>query len=287
MQITHVIRDAEWLPSTSCHLQVYQALGWQAPQFVHLPPIVQGGALLNDTGPGAVLDGYKDKGYLAPAIANHLARLGWSPRGKRRLRSLEELADAFDLRRVSRSPAPFDVARLDWFNRRAISALGATELAQLLVPRWQAAYGVAHRAEGTALSPGEWQHKLALAIRSELYVLAQAPEKARFAFVDRVQQQPDGAETLAQAYAPDILRAFIDGIAGLAAFTFECIDAFVTALRYRFKASHHIRSRDVMFVIRAALTGELGGPCLVEACELLGRRRCVERAKAALSGHGA
>jgi glutamyl-tRNA synthetase len=211
-----------------------------------------------------------------------LARLGWSPRGKRQLLSLEELTARFDLERVSHRSVPFDVSHLDWFNHRAIGAQDAAELAQLLLPRWQAAYGRKHCAEGTALTPSGWQQKLALAVQGELHTLAQVLAKVRFAFCDHVEQQPDGAEMLAQSYAPDILRAFIAGVANLDPFAYASIDAFVTALRYRFKATHHVRSRDVMFVIRAALTGELGGPCLVEVCELLGPRRCVKRAEMAL-----
>ena len=94
----------------------------------------------------------------------------------------------------------------------------------------------------------------------------------------------DGVErVLAQPYALDVLRAFIEGLPTVEPFEYDPIDAFVSDLRLRFKASHGIRSRDVMYAIRAALTGRLDGPCLVVACQLLGRWRCRERARMRLT----
>jgi glutamyl-tRNA synthetase len=280
MAVTHVIRGYERLADTSVHLHLCAALGWDPPLYAHLPPIVWP----EDKSP-MWLTTYRERGYLALAMANQLARLGWSPRGRRELLSLQELVERFDLRRVSHSQSMFDVRQLDWFNQRCLAQLDEATLARLFVPRWQEAYGLAHHAEGTALTPGEWQRTLAVAVRTEVHVLSEVAAKVRFAFADGVEPGAEAAEMLAQPYASEVLLAFVAGIAAVEPFAFGPIDALVSDLRRRFKVSHGIRSRDVMYVIRAALTGQLGGACLVVACQLLGRRRCVERTRVALEAH--
>lgn len=245
-----------------------------SPQCVDLAPISGHGDIL--------LGDLEAQGYFPLAVINALALLIWTPRGRRRIRSLDELAAGFDPGRISRRPAAFDLDALNWFNRRCIAGLAVEALTGLFVPRWQEAFGVAHRAGGADLSPTDWQQLLTVAIRDETHYLAQAPELARPFFSDQFPMRADAVETLAQPYAPDVLRVFVGGLATLEPFAYDPIDRFVTALRYQFKNSHGIRSRDSMWVIRAALTGQLGGPCLIEACLLLGRARCIERAQAAL-----
>jgi glutamyl/glutaminyl-tRNA synthetase len=123
---------------------------------------------------------------------------------------------------------------------------------------------------------------LALAIREELDCLDQAAKRARFAFADEVTWDEEARQALARPYAIEVLESFARGLPDVEPFAYDAIDAFVRDLRLRFKASLSIRSRDVMYVIRAALTGQRGGPCLVEVCQLLGRDRCIERARAAI-----
>jgi nondiscriminating glutamyl-tRNA synthetase len=275
--VTHVIGPAEEQPGASLQIALYRALGWQAPSYAYLPPIVD-----RESGPGShpgsrLLNEVRRQGYLPLAVANHLARLGWTPRGKRRLLTLPELAARFELERVSHSPAPFDAEQLDWFNHRCLRRLDEAELARLWIPRWQQAYGAAH-VDGTTLAPDEWQRLLVTAIRDEVYRLDQAVDKARFAFAESICPDARAGECLAQPYAAEVLRAFADELSVLEPFEYDEIDARVSALRLRFKASHGIRSRDVMFVLRAALTGRMDGPCLIVACQLLGRRRCIARA---------
>jgi nondiscriminating glutamyl-tRNA synthetase len=278
MAITHVFHDACQRPQTEQELALYRTLGWEPPQYIHLPVVAGAGP------DGEPLATYRARGYLPLALVNCLARLGWTPRGKRELLSPEALVARFDLKRVSRSAAAFDLQQLSWFNRRALCALDAQEIAALLVPRWQRAYGAADCAEGTALTPIEWQQALALVLREELDNLDQAVEGAGFAFVDTVTPDEQAREVLAQPYAPEVLRAFVRELPAVEPFAYEPIDAWISALRQRFKAAlgvvQGVRSRDVMYVLRAALTGRMDGPCLVEACQLLGRERCAQRARA-------
>ena len=284
LAITHVLCAQDRMDTTPVYMLLCDALGWDAPQFAHLPQPVDA----NQTGSGQCrlpLDAYREMGYLGPAVANHLSRLGWSPRGKRELLSVHDLALRFELCRVSHRPPVHDRRQLDWFNRRYLGQLDACEAARLFAPCWEKAYGVADRAAGTTLLPAEWQRALASAIQGEVHHLGEVVDLARFVFVELVERDPAGqaARVLAQPYAFDVLRAFIEGMPAVEPFAYDPIDAFVSDLRLRFKASHGIRSRDVMYVIRAALTGQLDGPCLVVACQLLGRQRCRERASMGLA----
>jgi len=261
--------EIEGRPAEVSH--VFGALGEVSPQYVPLPSI-EGSEV------GIPMSEWIGQGYSRAALANCLARLGWSPRGKRALLSLDELAERFDLERVSRRPAVFDRQDLDWFNRRWLGGLGADEVTALLAPHWLAAYGRADRAAGTALSPDQWQETLALAIRQELNRPAQAVEKARFVFVDALCPNEASQEFLAQPCAAQVLETFAGELGTVQPFEFDPLDAFCRELRLRFKRTLGMRSRDVMYVLRAALTGRQDGPCLVVACQLLGPDRCIQRA---------
>jgi glutamyl/glutaminyl-tRNA synthetase len=278
--ITHVLRDRRWRSCTPRQRLLYEALGWTPPLFVHLPQVVRADCteLRLDVG-----SAYRERGFTGLVAANHLARLGWSPRGKRALMSLDELASRFELDRVSHSPALFDLHDLAWYNRRHLSQLDAQEVTALLVPYWRKAYGLAHRSAGTGLLPDEWQQTLALSIREELDAPCDAARAARFAFVEHVLRDRESQEILSCSYAPPVLRAFAEELSSVAPYSFGALDAFVSDLRLRFRAALGIRSRDVMHVLRAALTGEKRGPCLVVACQLLGRERCLERARRVIS----
>jgi glutamyl/glutaminyl-tRNA synthetase len=278
--ITHVLQDARRHTSTSRQQLLYDALGWKPPLFVHLPQVV--GPDRSDLCQDA-RDAYRERGFTGLVAANHLARLGWSPRGKRTLMSMDELVARFALDRVSHSSALFDPQDLAWYNRRHLSQLGAQEVTDLLAPHWQKVYGLADRSAGTALSPDEWQKTLALSIREELDAPCDAARAARFAFVECARRDLESEETLNQAYAAPVLRAFVEELPSVAPYAFDALDAFVTDLRLRFKSAMGIRSRDVMHVLRAALTGEQRGPCLVVVCQLLGRERCLDRVLRVLS----
>jgi glutamyl/glutaminyl-tRNA synthetase len=195
---------------------------------------------------------------------------------------LEELAARFEIKRVSRRTVAFDRRDLDWFNRRWIGSLDEEAATALLAPHWRAAYGLSERSAGTALSPHDWERTLALAIRDELALPGQCVEQARFAFVDELTLDAGSQAVLSRPYANPILRAFADELPSVFPFQFDPLDAFCRQLRLRFKDALGIRSRDVMYVLRAALAGRQDGPCLVVICQLLGPERCIQRARLAI-----
>ena len=135
MEISHVIRGEEWLPSLALHYQLYTAFGWEAPEFAHLPLILKptGKGKLSkrdgdklgfpvfplewkDPKTNELSKGYKQEGYFEDAVINFLAFLGWNPGTEQELFALEELTNAFELERVNKAGARFDPDKIKWFN---------------------------------------------------------------------------------------------------------------------------------------------------------------------------
>lgn len=124
MEITHVIRGEEWISSTPKHLYLYEAFGWQAPEFAHLPLLLNPdkSKLSKRQGDVAVLD-YRDKGYLPEALVNFVAFLGWNPGTEQEIFSMEELLAQFSLENVQKAGAVFNQDKLLWFNRQHLLRL--------------------------------------------------------------------------------------------------------------------------------------------------------------------
>ncbi len=153
MEITHVIRGEEWLPSAPLHVLMYEAFGWESPQFAHLPLLLRpdgNGKLSKRDGDrlgfpvfpidwknqetGETASGYREKGFFAPAFINMLAFLGWNPGTEQEIFSLEELTQAFTLKKVSKSGARFDYEKAKWFNQQYVRNTSNTVLAELIKP---------------------------------------------------------------------------------------------------------------------------------------------------------
>jgi glutamyl-tRNA synthetase len=153
MEISHVIRGEEWLPSMPLHVLLYRAFGWSTPKFAHLPlllkPVGKGKlskrdgdklgfpvfplAYINEV-TGAVSSGYKEDGYFSDAFINMLAFLGWNPGNEKELFSLEELIQEFDLKRVSKSGAKFSPDKASWFNQQYMQTTNNEVLTDLYLP---------------------------------------------------------------------------------------------------------------------------------------------------------
>ena len=145
MKISHVIRGEEWLPSLALHIKLYDAFGWTAPAFAHLPLILKPsgkGKLSKRDGDqlgfpvfpiqwGGEVKGYRESGFLSEAVVNFLALLGWNNGDEQEVFSLEEMVALFDLNRVHHAGARFDPEKNKWFNQQHIQALSLNAFAQL------------------------------------------------------------------------------------------------------------------------------------------------------------
>jgi len=135
MQISHVIRGEDHITNTPKQILVYEALGWEPPQFAHLPLILGSDRSKLSKRHGATsLNEYKDLGYLPEAIVNFLALLGWNPGDNRELFTLEELTKEFSLEKIQKGGAIFNIEKLDWFNSHYIKLVNPDKLTELCIP---------------------------------------------------------------------------------------------------------------------------------------------------------
>ncbi len=177
MSISHVIRGIEYLSSTPKYNLLYEALGWEVPQYIHLPPVMRDKQhKLSKRHGDASYEDFIEKGYLSGAVLNYIALLGWSPEGTQEIFILEELTQAFDLSHISKSPAIFDNEKLRWMNGEYIRALSEEVFIELAMPYFT-----------QAIEPQKFDLALiAKLIQPRLEVLTEIPEKLLF-----LAQMPD------------------------------------------------------------------------------------------------
>lgn len=137
MEITHVIRGEEWLPSTPKHLLLYKAFGWEPTIFAHVPLILNPDkSKLSKRQGDVAIEDFLKKGYLKEALVNFVVFLGWNPKTEQEIFSIQDLINQFDLANINHSGAVFDINKLDWMNGKYIREKTDEELARLLLPYW-------------------------------------------------------------------------------------------------------------------------------------------------------
>ena len=136
MDITHVVRGSEYLSSTPKYNLLYKAFGWNAPQYVHLPPVMKDAHhKLSKRNGDASFGDLIDKGYIPEAVMNYIALLGWSPSDNTEIFTLDELKEKFNISGLSKSPAIFDTAKLTWMNSEYIKNMDEEKYLSLVIPR--------------------------------------------------------------------------------------------------------------------------------------------------------
>ncbi len=203
MQITHVIRGEEWIPSTPKHLLLYKAFNWDPPKFAHLPLILNKdrSKLSKRQGDVAVED-YLAKGYLKEALINFVALLGWNPKTDQEVFSLDELTAQFGFEKVNRAGAVFDLEKLDWLNGTYIRKLNIKELATKTIPYLEQA-GLVSKAsahkEGSALVAGNGK-EISMSVLEKIIKLEQERLKKLSEIGERVKYFFEKPE-----YAPQLI----------------------------------------------------------------------------------
>ena len=271
MGISHVFRGEEWLPSVPRHLQLYQALGWEPPLFVHLPQILAPDRSKLSKRHGAVsVREYREMGYLPDAMVNFLALLGWSLDDKTEVMSTEELTRSFSLDRVSKSGAMFDTKKLEWMNGHYIRQMEPEDLADALLDHWRAFPD----AGIDPLPERDLVVRIVPLVRERLKTLRDAAPLVGFFFQDGVEY--DDAELVQRkmdaAGTKDALSRSHDALAGLDSFDEESIEAALRELA----GELDLKVGQLLGSIRVATTGLKVAPPLFGTLEILGRERSLE-----------
>jgi nondiscriminating glutamyl-tRNA synthetase len=269
MEITHVIRGDDHISNTPRQLLLYQAFGWDRPEFAHVPMILgEDGSRLSKRHGATSVEAYRDLGYLPEGMVNFLALLGWSFDGERELFSLAELEQAFRLERVGSNPAIFNTTKLEWMNGQHMKRLPEADRVRRVE-----AFLAARGYDLSARSP-EWRAALVRAIGDRLKTLADAETYGAFALRAELEVDPEAWSGLLEK--PEVgarLEALATRIEADTAFTLESLEKETRGLA----ADLGIKAGDLMSAARVALTGRRVAPGLFEVMALLGKPVAVRR----------
>jgi glutamyl-tRNA synthetase len=286
MEISHIMRADEWLPSVPKHILLYQALGWEPPTFAHLPLI------LDPSGKGKMskrktVDGsgmehpvmvrdFRQAGYLPEALFNFLLLLGWSYDDKTELFSRQEAIAYFDLSRVNKSPAAFSYDKLERMNGLYIRALSPPELSERLIPFLAAGLNLSEsqvraRPETAAAVP---------LIQERIKTLQDATGLVDFLYRDALDYAPQSliGKKMTAAGSLAALRAVRESLQEIAAFEEETLETNLRALAKRLG----VKAGSLFGIIRVAVTGKEISPPLFGSLAILGRERTMARLEAAI-----
>lgn len=258
MAISHVIRGDGHISNTHRQILIYEALDAPVPLFAHLPTVLgPDGSKLSKRHGATSLEEFRTQGYFPEALANYLALLGWSPpeEGKE-IMDLRAIVASFDLSRVSRSPAIFDSAKLDWMNRTYINNAQVDELVVRVVPYFEAAGVIPSKPEAAVRA---WLARVVDAVKSHVDHLDQLVRETDiiFAFPKDPPELDEGARaTLAEPGALEVAREFARQVAEREILTFDAYKEIVGIVK---KATGQ-KGRHLFHPIRSALTGLGSGP---------------------------
>ena len=282
MQITHVIRGEEWLPSAPRHLNVVDALGYERPVYVHNSVILgpDGGKLSKRHGARFVLE-YAQDGYLPEAIFNYLAILGWSLDDHTEIISRERFIEVFDIDRLSVTPAVFDNQKLDWFNGMYLRDDALTAPDRLLEHFFDR---LERELPVTTHRPLDRDVVEALVplVRERIKTLAELPPMVGFFFTGTIET-PAPEALLGKPYRNDVdaARRALEGVAAFLEGA-PAWDAANIEARLRDAAAELAQKPgDVFMLCRLAVTGRAITPPLFESMAIIGREPCLERLRAA------
>ncbi|MBQ3260940.1 MAG: glutamate--tRNA ligase [Alistipes sp.] len=285
MEISHVIRGEEWLPSLPLHYLLYKAFGWEdtQPQFAHLPLLLKptgGGKLSKRDGDkmgfpvfplywvspttGETAHGYREDGYFPEAFINMLALLGWNPGTEQELFSMQELIDTFSLERVSKSGARFQPDKAKWFNAQYMHHKSDAELAVLYQPIL--------REHGIEVAD-EVAGKVAGIMKERATFIGDLWDLTSYFFVAPAEYEEKQARKYWKGSNPAILAELREVLAGIDDFSLENTEKIVHA----WIESKGYGMGQVMNTLRLALVGAGKGPGMYDVTSFLGKEECLKR----------
>jgi len=289
MEITHVIRGEEWLPSAPLHVMLYKAFEWQSPQFAHLPLLLKpdGNGKLSkrdgdrlgfpvfplqwrDPASGEISSGYRESGYLPEAVNNFLALLGWNPGTEEEVMSMEQLIESFSLEKVSKSGAKFDLDKAKWFNHYYIQQKTDAKLAEIFAQQ------LAEKNIHPALDKIE---RAVVLVKERVYFTNDFWNQCDFLFQAPETYNPEVIKKRWKEDTPAHLRQIIDILTAVN--PFDKITAHDKVIA--FIQENQLNMGQIMNCLRLALVGDSKGPDLFEIIGFIGVDEAVCRMNKALA----
>ena len=280
MGITHVVRGSEYLSSAPKYNLLYEAFGWEVPTYVHCSPVMRDSQHKMSKRHGdPSYEDLKAQGFLTPAILNYVALLGWSPRGERAEQeffTMSELAEAFDIAGISKSPAIFDIEKLTYFNANYIRNMAPEDFARAAEPF------IRQSVKNEAYSASE----IAALLQARCERLTDIPEKVDFfdalpdydlAFYTNKKSKTDAAVSL------EMLQKVLPKLEALNDWSTDGIHDMLIA----FAEELGVKNATLMWPLRIACAGKLVTPGgAVEICKILGKDETIRRVKCGIEKLG-
>ncbi|KAA3648854.1 MAG: glutamate--tRNA ligase [Chloroflexi bacterium] len=282
MEITHVTRGEEWLATFPLHVHIYRAFGWQEPKWVHLSvflkPQGKGKMSKRDTeqmklsGQSIFVKDLEDMGYIPEGVINWIALMGWSYDDKTEFFRLENLIELFSIKKLNPSPAAIDFKKLDHFNGLHIRALEVKDLAQRLLPFFE--------AEGYEVDDDKLKDIVPL-LQERLVTIDDAPSLAGFFFKDEVEPNPEElvAKGLNAEESANLAQKTLSILEQATDWEHDSLQEPLRALADEME----VKAGQLFGILRVAITGQRVSPPLFESMEIIGRETSLKRIKKAIA----
>ncbi|MFO7658504.1 MAG: glutamate--tRNA ligase [Bacteroidales bacterium] len=292
MEITHVIRGEEWLPSLPFHILLYEAFAWKKPEFAHLPLILKPngqGKLSKRDGDkdgfpvfplewkapnGEISSGYRESGYLPDAVVNMLALLGWNPGTEDEILSMEQLIKLFSLEKVQKAGARFDPEKAKWFNHQYLIKKNEKELAELFIPVLEK-----NKVEFNSLKI----EKICSLLKERAYFINDFWKQGYFFFMQPTEyDQKVISKVWEKDSTPKLMTKILEIISPVQQFDAQTLKrVFETYIE-----SNNLPFGKIMNPLRLLLVGTNIGPHLFDIMELLGKDETIKRIEKGLKKIG-
>ncbi|MEB3151519.1 MAG: glutamate--tRNA ligase [Sphaerospermopsis sp.] len=262
MQITHVIRGEDHIANTAKQILLYEAMGAKITEFAHTPLILnqEGRKLSKRDGVTSISD-FQKMGFTAEGLVNYMTLLGWSaPDSTQEIFTLEQAAKEFTFERVNKAGAKFDWDKLDWINSQYIHNMPVNKLIDLLIPFWEEA--------GYTFTSGRerpWLEQLVSLIAASLTRLVDAVTMSKVFFTDGVEFSEEGSQQLQQEGVKPVLQAIVTTLENQPEFSADTAQSIIKQV----VKEQGVKKGLVMRSLRAALTGDVHGPDLIQSWLLL------------------
>ncbi|ASO04862.1 glutamate--tRNA ligase [Arenibacter algicola] len=288
MEITHVIRGEEWLPSLALHQQLYDAFGWEAPKFAHLPLIMKPvgkGKLSKRDGekmgfpvfPLTWNDsiGYREEGYFPEAVTNFLALLGWNPGTEQEIFTLEELISAFSLERVNKSGARFDPDKTKWYNQHYMQTYDNTDLANAFMLNLKNKELDLPKDKNN----GDYIKQVVSLIKERATFVKDFWELGSYFFLAPSEYDEKAVKKQWKEDTAAIMTQLISLLEGTEDFGSENLETQVK----QWISENELSFGKVMPPLRLVIVGEMKGPHIFDIMALIGKTDSINRIKTAIT----
>ncbi|MFN4766508.1 MAG: glutamate--tRNA ligase [Ignavibacteria bacterium] len=274
MQISHVIRGEEWLPSTPKHVLLYQAFDWEMPRFAHLPLLLNPDKSKMSKRFGDVFaKSFREKGFFPDALVNFVALLGWNPTADREIFTMTELIEHFSLEKVNKAGAVFDTKKLEWMNAQYLRASDG----QTLLPALQR---ILH--DHSIEISDERAKNILILLRERITFLNEIPSFGAYMFSESYEIDQEYKAKHWNEETSSIIHALLPVLKAAESFEHVQLNEIIGG----YSKEHGIASKFIIHPLRMMLTGKQVGAGLYETMEVLGKESCINRIERFLQEQG-